>query len=507
VTADPPAPSNPPAPATPAAPLARIVLRATFWTSLGTYATQVLGFAVNLVLARILPVETYGYFSMASFWTTQLEVRNKSGLMYAAIQEKALDGELLGTFMGVDVALGGLQFLLGALAAGVLAILGYPPEVVVALLVLMGAESVTALVGPLDMALEKELQVSRLTLLGLVGSVIGYGAAVAIAIVRRDVWALIAINSLVALTMTVGIYGLARQRLPQTLRTPWRFSRALARELLRRGLPTGLSLTTVLGFVSMFDNFLVGTFVGYTALGFYDRAFRTAQWPNLLLTTVISRVGFITFARLRDDPPRLTQAVRLSLWLLLALGLPMGLGLAFAAPDLIGVLYGPAWAQSAAYLPFIAVYALSGLFWGLGFWLSVALKDTRTGVILTVTQAAILLLVATPLTWRFGVAGTLAGVGLTNAVALVLSTAYVFRKVPMPAGETLLPPAIATMVAALALVLLIHAPGWAAVPAVLRLVIVGGVAAGAFGLVLFALRPGEMIERVRYLSSTWRRPH
>src|SRR4029079_18227130 len=109
-----------------------------------------LGFGVNLVLARILPVETYGYFSMANFWTTQLEVRNKSGLMYAAIQEKGLDGELLGTFMGLDLALGGLQFILGALAAGVLAILGYPTAVVVALLVLMGAESITAVVGPLD---------------------------------------------------------------------------------------------------------------------------------------------------------------------------------------------------------------------------------------------------------------------------------------------------------------------------------------------------------------------
>jgi len=306
--------------------------------------------------------------------------------------------------------------------------------------------------------------------------------------------------------MVVGIYWVTRRRLPQTLQTPWRFSGALARELLRRGLPTGLSLTTVLAFVSMFDNFLVGTFVGYTALGFYDRAFRTAQWPNLLLTTVVSRVGFITFARLRDDPPRLTHAVRLSLWLLLTLGLPMGLGLAFAAPDLIGVLYGPAWLTSAAYLPFIAIYALAGLFWGLGFWLSVALKDTRTGVILTMTQAAILIVVATPLTWRFGIAGTLAWVGVTNAVALMLSIGYVFRKVPMPIRETLLPAAAATAATAGLLLSVLHAPGCALLSAVVRLLIVGGAAVGAFWLILFALRPGETIERFRYLLSVWFRP-
>src|SRR5438874_9185195 len=102
-------PPPPPAVAAPAPPLARMVLRATFWTSLGTYMTQVLGFGVNLVLARLLPVETYGFFSMATFWSTQLEVRNKSGLMYAAIQQTKLDGELLGTFFVVDLVLGGLQ--------------------------------------------------------------------------------------------------------------------------------------------------------------------------------------------------------------------------------------------------------------------------------------------------------------------------------------------------------------------------------------------------------------
>jgi lipopolysaccharide exporter len=491
---------------TPQSPLlARVVLRNTLWVSLGSYLQQILGFSVNLVLARLLPVETYGFFSMATFWTSQLEVRNKSGLTFAAIQQAQLDGELLGTYYGLDLGLAALQCLLAVIVAGVLAWLRYPSAVVIALLVLMAAESITALSGPLDMALEKELQLSRLTLLGLTGSIIGYAAAIALAVARRDIWSLLAINAAVAIIFMGGVYWVARQRLPQSLQTPWRFSWALARELLRRGLPTGLSLTTVLAFVTTFDNFLVGTFAGYTALGFYDRAFRTAQWPNLLLTSVISRVGFLTFARLRDDLPRLTHAVRLSLWLLITLGVPMGLGLAFGAPDVIGVLYGPAWRQSAAYLPFIAVYALAGLYWGIGFWLSVALKDTRTSVVLTVSQAAVMLMITAPLTWRFGIAGTLAGVGLTNAVALGFSIVYVFRKVPLSARETLVPPAIATAAAAGVLFLILRVPGWQGLPAVARLLIVGGAGAGTFWITLFALQPAEMIERVRYLRSVWSR--
>jgi hypothetical protein len=52
----------------------------------------------------------------------------------------------------------------------------------------------------------------------------------------------------------------------------------------------------------------------------------------------------------------------------------------------------------------------------------------------------------------------------------------------------------------------VHAPGWAQVPSILRLLIVGGVAAGAFWLISFALRPGEMLERYKYLRAVWFRP-
>ncbi len=486
-------------------PLARVVLRNTLWLSLGSYVLQFMGFSANLILTRLLPVETYGFFSMATFWSSQLSLRSKSGLSYAAIQRAGLDAELLGTYYGLDLALAALQFLLATFAGGVLLWLHYPTVVVVALLVLMAADSLSALVGPLNMALEKELQLSRLTLVGIVGYGLGYTVAIALAVARRDIWSLLAINSLVAISVVVGVYWVARWRIPQTLRNPWHFSRVLAKELLRHGLPTGLSLTAVLGFVSMFDNFLVGTFVGYQALGFYDRAFRTAFWPNILLTTVVGRIGFLTFARVRDDLPRLTHAVRLSLWVLVTLGVPMGLGLAFGAPEVIGVLYGPNWLQSAVYLRFIAIYALAGPFWGIGYWLAVALKDTRTSVLLTLSQAAVMLVVTAPLAWRFGVAGTLAGVGLTNAVALGLSIAYVFRKVPLSAREALLPPVVATAATVLALLLLMRAPGWPELPTVARMLAVAGVAVGAFWLVLLAVRPAEMLERVRYLGSVWLR--
>ena len=168
------------------------------------------------------------------------------------------------------------------------------------------------------------------------------------------------------------------------------------------GLPTGLSLAALGGIVAQFDNFLIGTFVGYTTLGFYDRAYRIAHWPNLLLTVVITRIGFLTFARVQNDAPRLAHTMRLSLWVLTTLGIPIALFLFFAAPDVVQVLYGPTWSESAYYLRFLTIYSLVSPFINTGFWLAVALGHRRIVTGFTGIQAALLILLGTLFAFTMG---------------------------------------------------------------------------------------------------------
>ena len=490
----------------PAPSLARVIVRNTVWTSLGTYANIVLGFASNLILTRLLPLEVFGYLTAGTFWTAQLGLRSKAGLTYAAIQQNTLDGDLLGTYWVTDLILAGVSLLLSSSAAAVLGVLGYPGPVVIAVVVLMLAECLPALTGALSMALEKELQVSYLTLLSLLASAGAYLVAIVMALRGAGVYSLLAINTVLALLGLVGMVLLCRWRLPQIFAWRWRFSRSLATSLLRRGLTTGLALTIVLGFVATYDNFLVGTFVGWDIAGLYDRAYKTAQWPNVLLSTVVGRIGFLTYAKVKDDPDRLRHAVRLSLWVLLTLGLPMGLCLAYGAPEVMAVLYDPRWLASSAYLPYIALYALSGLFWSVGFWLAVARADTRMTIILTVSQAILMLVVTTPLTRLWGVAGTLVGVGITLGVALLLSIRYVFRTVALNPVTTLGPAAVASGLTALALSGLHRWSLWIALPSLPRLIVIGCVGFVIFLTSLIALRPAEFRERLAYLQQAWRRP-
>ena len=292
---------------------------------------------------------------------------------------------------------------------------------------------------------------------------------------------------------------MARRRVPHIFQYRWRFSRALAMHLLRQGIPVGLSLTALTSVVNQYDNFLIGTFVGYSVLGYYDRAYRIAHWPHLLLTMVISRVAFVTFSRVKDDLPRLTHAVRLSLWVLTTLGIPIILVLFFGAHDVVGVLYGPAWNASVPFLRFLTIYALVWPLVNLGFWLSVTLGHTRVAVTLTVAQALTLIVLGTPLTILLGVMGTLTGVLATMLLAFIVSSRYIFRQLPLSAKETLGIPLLAGGVAAAFVSGILTMVHLESVAAPLRLSIICLLGPGIFMVTLYGLRPADTAQRLCYL--------
>ncbi len=487
--------------------LARIAVRSTVWVSLGTYLNQLIGFAATLVMTRLLSPEVFGFFSMAIFWSTLLNLRSKSGLSYAAIRQPTADGDLLGTYFAIDAlaAVGSMALCIASAVA--LARLGYRSEVTLGLVVLMAADGISVLVSPLSMILEKELQVSRLTLVSLLAAIVAYSLAIYLAVSGAGIWSLLAVNGITSLASLGGVYWVCKRRWPQALTWQWRFNRPLAKQLLRQGLPTGLSLTALGSIVTQFDNFLIGTFVGYATLGFYDRAYRIAHWPNLLLTVIVSRIGFLTFAKVQQDPPRLTHAVRLSLWVLTTLGVPIVLVLLFGASDLVQILYGPKWNESAFFLRFLTIYSLMWPFVSVGFWLSVALGHARTTTLLTATQAAAIVILATPLTLAWGVMGTILGVALTMALSFALSCYYIFRQVPLSFIETFGPPLVAACASAGLLLGVNQWPIWTQLAPLARLFATGLIGPGAFALVLLALRPKEMIERLQYVMRLWaRRP-
>jgi len=482
--------------------LAHVAVRSTLWVGLGTYANQIIGFAAVLIITRLLGPEVFGYFALGTFWSSLINLRPKVGLHYAAIREARTDGTLLGTYLTVDVFVAILSMILSLLVALVLWPIGYAREVSVTLVVLVTFECLAATFAPLSMVLEKDFHLSRLTVVSVLASIVAYSTAIAMVFMGMGIRALLAINGLSMVVSGMGILWMCWRRCPQLFTWRWQFSGDLARHLLRRGIPIGLSLTTLSAVVNQFDNFLIGTFVGYSVLGYYDRAYRIATWPHLLLTLVVGRVAFVTFAKVKEDRPRLTHAVRLSLWLLLALGIPIVLVLFFGARSIVSVLYGPAWLASVPFLQFLALYAFVWPIVNLSFWLSAALGHSRVVITLTSIQAAVLVIVGTPLTIWLGVTGTLIGVAATMATALLVSVQYIFSQLPLSLREVFVAPYLAGALTAAVLIGLTERFNLDQFSPLLHLTIVGMLCLGVFFALLYVLRPAETVDRIRYV---WQR--
>jgi O-antigen/teichoic acid export membrane protein len=486
--------------------IARIALRNTVWVTLGSYLNQLIGFAATLILTRSLSAEIFGYFSLAAFWFSVLNVRPKAGLNYAAIQHTPTDGKLLGTYYVLDQLTSALNLLLCGVAAIVFAARGYAIEMVVLIVALPLADTLNSLLSPLGIVLEKELQLSRITLVAMFTSTVAYGTAIALAWLGAGLWSLVVINFIIAILSLGGAYWVCKRRCPEIFTWRWQFERALVKPLLQKGLATGLSLTALGTIVLQYDNYLIGTFVSVETLGFYDRAYRIANWPNILLSMVIARVGFLTFNKVKDDPLRLTHAVRLSLWMLTTLGLPMVLMLFFGASDLVDVLYGSKWHESAIFLPYLTLYSFSWPFVSLALWLAVALGRTRFVTFSTIAQIISLVALATPLTWQWGALGTVAGVLATMAFAFVVNCMFIFRQAPLSFAQTFGSPCLATLVGALVLLALPHWNGWGELAPFTRLLLMGCLGVGAFFISLLVLQPTETRERLQYLRQTWHKP-
>jgi O-antigen/teichoic acid export membrane protein len=169
------------------------------------------------------------------------------------------------------------------------------------------------------------------------------------------------------------------------------------------------------------DNFFVGTLVGLTALGFYDRAFNTAQWPGTLCNSILSRSVFYIYARLQNDTKKLATASSVITWLVTNISLPMALLIFISAPDLIVLLYGERWLPSAAFLRILVVYAAFRPLWENASAFLIAIGKPRVTTILGVIQLALLVIVGLPLTLIWGATGTCFAVGIAFGPGLILA--------------------------------------------------------------------------------------
>jgi lipopolysaccharide exporter len=479
-------------------PLAYRAARSGLWIVGSSYWAIAFGFVANILLTRLLTPADYGQFALAGFFVALFQLRNKLGLNYALARGTQVDGKTVGTYFTVDVTLGAGGLVLTAVAAPILLTLGYSPAMVGMMLVmaiLLFTESFVSVFGAL---LGRALHTKPGSIINSVTVVISYLPAFALALTGQGQWSLVVqwITFAIVSQVAIGAYAFAQMR--PVMRLGWHFSRATARHLLLDGLIIGMC-AFLAGMVAQTDNFLVGTIEGATALGFYDRAFRTAQWPSLLLNALIANAAIFTYARLQDDHAKLEKTVSMVLWICANVALPVAMAIFIAAPDFILLIYGERWLPAAPLLRVLVLVAILRPVWENTIAVFTATGKLERVLLILALQIAILFGLGWLLTGRFGSMGTAVAVGITFVLALALLLAHQERRLASIAIKTFAMPVLAASMTALLYLAANQVFDADALALWVRVLAKMTYAVVMFFLVLWIIQPKETRSRITYI--------
>lgn len=482
-----------------AVPLAYRAVRNGVWVALGSYWVIGFGFIANIALIRLLTPAIYGEFALAMFFYTLFDLQSKVGLNFAFAQQREVNGETLGTLFVISVLLGAGTLILGLLAAPALRLAGYPAEVALLTIILCALAFVGSWTAALGILLEADLHYKPLSIATSVAVPLSYAPAFWLAYQGLGQYSLISQSVAYQLTMIAAtvLYFVYRRR--DVLRLRWRFEPALASQYVKFGLVAGLSqFTSIL--LTQADNFILGTLTGATTLGYYDRAYRVAQWPALLLNTLLGRAATFTYAQVRDDAQRLKRSIEMVLWISVQVAAPIALMLFISAPDLVQLLFGAQWLPAVAPLRVLLFAALIRALWENSWAIFIGTGHPRRIIELSLFQLVILGITGTALSAMLSAIGMAISVVIMFGAGVMAAYRVLRRSLPLQIGEALSGPLIASALTLAGYLLLVRLVG-SAHP--LWFSVAWKASWGLAGFALFSLlvQPRQFTTHIGY---TWR---
>ena len=311
-------------------------IKSTAWLLTFRLGSQFFSWAVSLLIARFLTPADYGLFAMALTVVASIELLRELGLGTAIIQRQDLTAEHLNTIFWIVALVSTALVVALWIAAGAVAAFYAEPRLVWVLRML-GATFLLNIIGFVPYSLlTKDIDFRRRSIAAMIGAVSYSIVALGLAYLGYGVWALI-IGQLTNAAIFNAALAVAARWLPG-----FRLSFRNIGEILKFGLR--LAGVSTIGLCSPIANrVLVGRFLGGPALGLFTMAETLAEAPHKISSAAIHQLSLPIFAKLQHEDVELRKYfLTITKYLALA-ALPMQIGLALVAQDLVLVVLTARW--------------------------------------------------------------------------------------------------------------------------------------------------------------------
>lgn len=327
------------------------IARSVFWLVWSRGAAQVVSFLSTLIVARLLSPADYGLMALASGWTYIVLLLADLGLGPAIIQFRDLgEGELNACFWLTMTLAVGSYLALYVSAPAMAAWFANP--------ILGRVLRVTGLSLPLvatrivpDSLLRKRLDLDKVSQAELAATLVTVPVVLGMAWSGAGVWALVAGSLITPLIQNVAVFWFVRWR------PGFRVGSTRLGEILRYSLAT-LGARVGWAAYSQADAFVLGKVSGSAVLGFYSMATMLANLPVDKVSVVLNQLALPVMAGLQTDRSAMRASFLRALRLLMCLIVPLCLGMALVAGDLINVALGVKWTPIIPLLRLLCVYGL-----------------------------------------------------------------------------------------------------------------------------------------------------
>ncbi|MCX9084501.1 MAG: oligosaccharide flippase family protein [Candidatus Methanoperedens sp.] len=302
----------------------------------------------TFIFARIFVPEDFGIFATAVLVISFITLFGELGISQSIIKEKGDARKLMDTAFTMNILVGFLFLIMIFLSAPIAANIFGNPDLTLYILFLSYSAFGAALELP-NVMFDREMRfgISKLPQFFLLVATFVV-TIIAVKLYHMGTWSLFlgALAGFIANVFAIWVFAPYKPKV--------RFDKADAVQLFSFGWP--LLINSILAYIVLQgDDLLVRYFWGDEMLGYYTIAFYMPMYL-IQIVNMISAVLLPAFSKIQDSKEKLEYAFAISNKYLAIICVPIGIGMAVFAPQIIHYFYSDKWAPA---IPVLQIFALS----------------------------------------------------------------------------------------------------------------------------------------------------
>lgn len=327
--------------------LGQSIRQNSLWVLTGRVSGQFIGFAVGIVLARLLVPEDFGLIVTINVFTGVLGYIAAGGMSEALVQAKQVSNDDYRIVFTVQLLICLTIYICLYYFALLIAAWFKNPLYIDLLRVAALSFMIRPFIGPARAKLKREMRFKIITLSSLTGIIVGSSTSIMLAIMQMGPWALI-LGGLAGSILNTTILMLYARWIPGI-----RFQWSIVRRLGSFGAKMTLN-EVVIHLRKQTSNLIISHQLGPAQLGLYNKASSLSEMPSMTIGGSAYATVFRALSKEQENLDRSKYIYFRTIQLVSVYTFPLYIGLIWLSEPFIVTVYGQKWIDSGLPLQILA---------------------------------------------------------------------------------------------------------------------------------------------------------